>query len=392
MTQIGGQRTTAAVAALLGWLALGADAGPSKSYTYALIATDVAGPVTLNDRGQVAYYSSQAGGPSHTYLYDGGASTLIINNPAPDSVGYAPALNNSSAVVANWFWDAPLQGWNPAVGAHPVFAPGFNTAVHDISESGRMAVTRLNADYTGWVLSHGVSASGQTPLKSYSSAAGNAAVYPATASIGDGWLTGSDVAVAVFERNALLTSIALRLFVNGSETFAVTQPDGYTRLGDPEIEGDALYFSYEKAAGVWGIMRYRAGQLSEVLRAKDWHGGDVAANASGLIAFRRSDSSIIYTASAGGPAVPVVGRGDALFDGTISAVEFSAGGLNASGQIAFTASMEDGRSLAVLATPIPEPGPLTGLAIAAGVVGGRRRYGGRRHATCVETPTAHDQG
>ncbi|RIL00015.1 MAG: hypothetical protein DCC71_19375 [Proteobacteria bacterium] len=76
-----------------------------------------------------------------------------------------------------------------------------------------------------------------------------------------------------------------------------------------------------------------------------------------------------------GVSEPVIGAGDALLGSTVTALAL--GDAAASGRIAFSATLADGRQLAVRADPVPEPaaaalGAVALAALAAGARGGRR--------------------
>jgi hypothetical protein len=79
----------------------------------------------------------------------------------------------------------------------------------------------------------------------------------------------------------------------------------------------------------------------------------------------------------------VIRTGDTLDGSTITSVAFAAGGLNDLGQIAFVATLADGRQTVFIATPVPEPASillLGGTALAAGAWWRRRTWptAGRR--------------
>lgn len=72
----------------------------------------------------------------------------------------------------------------------------------------------------------------------------------------------------------------------------------------------------------------------------------------------------------------VIRTGDTLDGSTITSVALAAGGLNDFGQIAFVATLSDGRQAIFIATPVPEPASILlvgGTALAAGAWWRRRR-------------------
>ena len=73
----------------------------------------------------------------------------------------------------------------------------------------------------------------------------------------------------------------------------------------------------------------------------------------------------------------VISVGDALDGATVTGLAFNAEGFNDLGQLAFNATLADGRSVNVLAT-VPEPGAAVGILLAAGAAMLTRRRATRR--------------
>jgi hypothetical protein len=65
----------------------------------------------------------------------------------------------------------------------------------------------------------------------------------------------------------------------------------------------------------------------------------------------------------------VIAIGDPLFGSTVTALQFSSQGLNNSGQVAFWASLADGRQVIVRADPLAVPEPTSFALLSLGVLG-----------------------
>ncbi len=103
-----------------------------------------------------------------------------------------------------------------------------------------------------------------------------------------------------------------------------------------------------------------------------------AINNAGTVAFRaglRAGGNGVFT-GADPLANRVIGTGDALFGSAVTGLSFGNEGLNDAGQLAFRASLADGRQVIGRANVIPEPGTLAllaGIAVPGMGVALRRR-------------------
>ena len=114
----------------------------------------------------------------------------------------------------------------------------------------------------------------------------------------------------------------------------------------------------------------------------DGHAVAVAINDHGLLA-------ALFAADGAGPerirfgpslATPVIAVGDALLGSTVTDVDFANQGFNDANQIAFLATLADGRGGIYVASPVPEPGmgSLTSSALAMLIRPRRARAGSPR--------------
>ena len=115
----------------------------------------------------------------------------------------------------------------------------------------------------------------------------------------------------------------------------------------------------------FNVVLIRDGTVTVLTRPNtiNFYGG-FSVNDGGDVASTDPSGTTLY---AGDPAAPhrVIGRGDELFGSTVERLAFSREGFNDAGQVAFWASLADGRNVIALATPVPEPAAAGLLLLAA---------------------------
>jgi len=105
-------------------------------------------------------------------------------------------------------------------------------------------------------------------------------------------------------------------------------------------------------------------------------GGGFSLNNRGDFAYVTNDFQVIPTTILTGPIEalqPVITVGAPLFGSTVAKLYYSREGFNDAGQIAFWATLSDGRSVIVLAEPVPEPSSLAIVLISVAFFGWRPR-------------------
>lgn len=137
----------------------------------------------------------------------------------------------------------------------------------------------------------------------------------------------------------------------------------------------------ERLDGSEGLFRGDGGAL-QVLVDTDagfttfghWRDGShtVLLNAAGAFAFLAERADGYRGIFLGGDGIqPVIGLGDPFFGSTVTELVLSQAGLNSSGELAFIATLADGREVIVRATLIPEPAALWPLLLLGALL--RRR-------------------
>jgi hypothetical protein len=178
---------------------------------------------------------------------------------------------------------------------------------------------------------------------------------------------------------------------HGNHRIIFGAPPG-TSYTDPDTGVTATLFVASDADAGDGDRAVFSGRHGDVQSLYVWDNGTVSKVPGSSEAGRTSDVPAIN--DLGHVAALLTGRlsvfdaageqrvmsvGDAFDGSTVSGLAFNAEGWNDLGQLAFTATLADGRSVNVLAT-VPEPGSAGVLAMVAGVAMLRRRRMARRSA------------
>jgi hypothetical protein len=360
------------VAVVLGVLLGGLAAGRAEAipYTYTSIA-DNTGPFSsvnsigrspsINDAGTVAFLADLRAGGTGVFTGAGGPLTTVATTAGPlSSFLSGPYINSGGTVAFVANLDNGTSGVFTGSGGpltplytSPPFSELFSAA--PINAAGTVAfLARFPLDTNVGVLSgnggpattiadtiHGPF-NGFTINQQDINNAGKVAFYatlPAPAP-GEGIFTGSGGAVTPVFSTSGFSTLFFGLALNdpGTAAFLLIEPGGQARIvtgnGGPlttVADTDGLFSSFSL--------------------------GGPAINNADTVAFLASlddGSSGIFT----GPDPvnnKVIAAGDALFGSSVASLFLFREGLNDAGQIAFLATLADGRELVVRADPVPEP-------------------------------------
>jgi hypothetical protein len=177
------------------------------------------------------------------------------------------------------------------------------------------------------------------------------------------------------------TDGAIANFLNGSVAINSTGSVAFTAALDAGGTGLLL----APAGGSLTQVADTSGQFSALVL-----GG---LNVSGTLAFvgdLTAGGRAVYLFPPGGSLTRIIGNGDALDGSTITGLTFPFASINDAGQIAFAASLADGRQGVFVGTPVPEPTSLALIAV-GGLAALRRRRRGcltRRIADQTQIRTA----
>jgi hypothetical protein len=251
--------------------------------------------------------------------------------------------------------------WDPVGGQRVLYPPDISRSVSAVNSSGAVVLVALSgSNQEVWVGDGGP----QTLLRSANTGlAGNG--YAAINAAG---------VVAVYERNASLTEEAIQVLAGGAAVEIASRASGHRFMSIPSISDSGFVaFASEHSDGTGGVYLTGNGMFGSVVGGPGFRAFSVAVNDAGEVAYHRvSGTSGIYVG-----ADPLTGKviaaGDPLFGSTVSFVELGNHGLNNNGELAFYARMNDGRSVAVLAQPVPEPASAALFAAIAMAALNRRR-------------------
>lgn len=283
------------------------------------------GQTDINNNGQVGYLGT-VNNQSGFWVNTGGSNANII----PGSFGVIqgqPALNNAGTVAAY------VQQINPA-----------NTEGVYTSSDGVTLTQIVNQPVNSGLLNNpAINDAGQVAFTN-TDGNGNPGIY----------LTTGNVTVQVVD----VTTAGLQ---NNS-------------LSNPRLDSSGrVIFQGQLTTGQLGVFLASGGTVSTLMTAGSvggqigGFGGTLATNNADEVAFRASvigGPIGIFTGT--DPVLDkVIATGDTLFGATVIDIQFGSGSLNDAGQIAFRATLDDGRTVIARADPlaasaaVPEPAAWT---------------------------------
>jgi hypothetical protein len=349
-------------------------------FSYASVADSTTfqsfGPYpSMNAAGTVVFQGTQQSGAYGIFSGSGGPVTVIasLGSPYGDlSLGGSPSINASGAVA--------FQG-QPAGGGDALYLAAGGSVKQIASNlggsqfSGFATPSINNSNQVAFVAGFGAGVSVfRYDNGTFTRIADNSSFFEGFA---NNLLAINDAgSVAFFSRFPLSTGQNEGLFVgNGASVITIAETGGiFTGLHDrrPSINGAGqAAFGADLAGGGQGIFVGSGGSLQSIADTNGVYAGFQAPviNDRGQVAFWT-------TLKAGGGGIftgndpnrdKVIATGDSLFGSTVVGFATVDVAENNDGQIAFFASLADGRTELVVATPVPEP---SGLSMcAAGAVG-----------------------
>ena len=292
--------------------------------------------LSLNNLGDVAFKGSTASTGIAYYVGDGGTPDEVVESSSTFSLDIFPVLNDSRQLAFR-AWEGINRD------KHSIYlqsAAGFKKKIYDVNSSSSNVLSPPSLSNNGHVA-----------------------------------FGGSGVGLGEFSYG-LFTYDGTNLEYQFA--YPVTAP-GSTDHND---NGDVAFISLV-ASQTEEFQLLPAGQSTPITLLEE-NGSTITGfavpdiNADGTYALTASSSggdSAIYTGS-GGAIHRVIGNGDSLFGATVSSVFFARGGLNDSGEMAFSYTLDNGVTGVATATLVPEPGSVALIvtgSLAALIVCFRRR-------------------
>ena len=324
----------------------------------------------ISEAGTVAFLAQlSAGGQAIYTAAPGGAAVQLANTSGPlDSFSFSGEINTAGTVAFAATLDNGTRGiYTAAVGGAPI-------EVARTGVNGFTFLSRPSLNASGTVAFPGET-SGQRGL--YTAASGAAPVRKADDS-GPINLFGADSPITSAGKIAFLAvrdagNEAIYTLAPGGSPVELVNTSGPTSSlynhGVPSLS-DAGYvaFAAGRDAGGDGIyLSVSGGAPLEVVNTNgifsEFLGTDV--NAVGLLAFTAildgGNTTAVYYRQLGQTPVRLIGPGDLLDGSMVTGISPGGSILNDAGQIAFVATLVDGRSGIYVASAVPEPSGLVAI-------------------------------
>jgi hypothetical protein len=316
--------------------------------------------VSINDKGTVAFVGGVAGGSISVYTADGKSqSQLTTQQDCPSLDCFATSINGAGTVAfigakSDALDERQITTVFTADGRtvnHVVDARDLDRRNVSINEQGAVAFSRLSRTEGGVFVSQG------TALTRISD---HGALFAQP-------VVNNQGAVAFFDFSPRGTAIVTG---NGGPLTAVVHdrtedfpafvlaPAGTLAFND---KGNVVFVSWLRR-GKMGVVKASEGTFQTIADSTDAfiRFSMVALNNKGEVAFQASLRTPAPNSSGRGiftgpdpVADKVVAAGDPLFGSTVTDIEFWRDGLNEAGEIAFMATLADGRQVIGRACPIP---------------------------------------
>jgi hypothetical protein len=379
------------------------------AYNFTLIA-DTAGqynffadhPVSINDRGVVAFRAFLDNGEDGIYTGDGTTITNIVNTSGQFSFfdSGASEINNNGVVVFRAFLDVTTDYNNTAiftsdgttttrVDRGPVVPYYVTSGVPDINNNGEVSF------YAG-VLNGtvGIYKRAGTNLITIADTTGNLRGFDGAPKINDSgtvafWSVLNDNSRGIYRGNG--TALPTLIASSPTSFFRTVNFTGINNSGLVAFNADQIPNNNFGRTGVYtsdgsNITPYFP--IPTTPYPINANNNQFSLNDRGLIAFRADFAVNSPVCPPLPPLTPCLGiftgddlvndrvitRGDTLFGSTVTGLSLFANSLNNNGQIAFTATLADGRQVIVRAngdnsSAVPEPNLLLGLTFFGGILG-----------------------
>lgn len=338
-------------------------------------------PITINDAGVVAFRAILDNGYEGVYTSDGNNLTEIVNSTGEFGGFLGPRINNKGQVAFKAFLDSGYQGVYLNTGT--TITPIIQSTAGNL-----LVISNDSVDLNN----HGVVTFEYNHYAAYDSilAKGTAGQLTTIAEIPDYQQTYRVYRFPRINDNGDVTVMAFSSVGNRPAIFKGNQ-SGLTLVASetPPFQGLGLYPSFNNQ----GVVAFSAAPSSnnpsarvgiyttsdgstftpyvDVPLATDtsfYVIGGISLNDSGQVAYVASSSLADNRLFLGNEVI--IERGTAFLGSTISDLQFSEGGLNNLGQVAFYLRLADGRQMIVRGDPdtlsVPEPSSLAGITFALG--------------------------
>ena len=337
-------------------------------YDFRLVGPSSAAAPVINNRGWIAWYARDpSGGGPNLRVWDGQSSQQVLTNDSPDTISSQPLLNDNGLAVMMRTNSRDILAWDPTSGPRTLYTGQSNLGyVTSVNNSGQITLATLGAGKGRISIADGTTVTPAFDLL-YN------VVTPRMADIGD------DGTLAVVDRDNQGVFWKATVLRNGVQLLSLSSDQDYTNLYAPSVSDNGIVVLPYRKGTAEGVLKFDHGVLTEVVGPSTPSGSTTVFSAS---VNNRGDTAYFTPLNQYGIYVndkstgKVIARGDPLFGSSVSFLELSTDAINDAGQVAFHATLADGRIVAVIATPVPEPGALIGLSSALLILSRRRR----RHA------------
>lgn len=350
------------------------------------------GVPTMNDFGMLAFQGVSPASGRGVYL---GTPALVsrlatgnltvTRSPYPSDV---VGINNVGQVVFTALPPTDPGGLTGIDGVYRYNQGGAITTIAEpwsqmlqvsggpvIDDNGRTAFTTWSGSLKNQVVGDGTGAPTATPLAA-------SGTTPDIHVSNDGHTVATAVTGPLAQGNRIYRDGTV-IVSDTSPTFADPSfPGGVLRpfrvFRADTGDGGRVAFSADWGSGLAnGIYLWQDGALSKMPGSNDIGINAIPAiNDQGTVAALIDATQDRLSIFKGGVEQTVVSVGDAFDGSTITALKFLAEGFNDVEQFAFNATLADGRSVNVLAspvTPVPEPGAIGAMVVVGGAAMARRR-------------------
>lgn len=328
------------------------------NYTFTKVAESSGGYTNLtspsvNASGTVAFGATFGGG-GHLFTFTGGTPT-----PVYDQTVITPSINASGQI--GFISQGNVYRFTSGTPANLGSLPTLYATT--ISNSGNVYFTGNSGLIPDkFLVSDGVNV---TPVDHGLGLIAQGSLKPAVSSNDHTALTSPSAGVALDSVGVVTTS------TNYTDPtipppFPNTEP--FTAFGESDVNASkALVFQAFWGAITHNFYRYDNGVITQIATGN----GIPAINDQNIVAALFTDGTKTLKAGLGAPSDKILSVGDAFMGSTVTDLQFTHEGLGDGNQLAFMASLADGRT-GIYVTSVPEPA-LAGLIVPAVYLLKRRR-------------------
>jgi hypothetical protein len=345
----------------------------AQLYEYTLIASSGTafssfssfGPPSLNNNGTVGFFAAQRNGGSGIFSGSGGPLTTIAVSTSFSAI-FSPVSISDAGTVAfkASAGSSNIRLFTGSGGPFTGVDSADGSTEFSVNNAGTVAYTLGGrAADNGRILTRRAGSSPTTLVDTRNSAFRYVNLRPSL----------NDAGVVAFA--AGLDTGESGIFLGGggpiTTLYDTSGPfSGFDVFQAPSLNNNgAVAFRASLDAGGDGIFTGSGGSFTTIADTSGAFSsfGNLSLNDAGTVGFFANLSTGGFGLFTGPDPVAdrIIGSGDVLLGSTVTGLSFSAEGLNNNGQVAFSATLADGRRVLVRADVVPEPGSLTLVIVAA---------------------------